>query len=173
MKKEDLKMGMVMENENGDRFLVVSFNNNYIIGYVSLNGDTTLEVNELKDNLKNNNIGSYYDIQKVYKDYTCQELLWERKRIPYLNIVRIILKNLPLSHRNGYIARDESKELFVYIKKPVKSLTANHWTEEIGVYSSEKETPLDLSAFSHLFEFIEWEDEEPYLIQSLIDATDK
>jgi hypothetical protein len=77
---------------------------------------------------------------------------------------RVILRNLPKQYR--WIARDDGGELgellgklYVYEKKPDKG--SNRWFD--GGYFK------NLSLFQHLFQFIKWEDEEPYKIQELLE----
>jgi hypothetical protein len=73
---------------------------------------------------------------------------------------KTILRNLPKEYK--WIARDCSGVLCVYENKPKKDGDA--WTS----YS------LDYSIlFQHLFQFIRWEDEEPYNIEELLEEYEK
>lgn len=69
---------------------------------------------------------------------------------------KVILKNVDKQYT--YIARDKSKNLYVYSEKPLKQ-----GSECITLYGNCCEL-----AFSHLFQFISWEDKEPYLIEDLL-----
>lgn len=57
-----------------------------------------------------------------------------------------------------WIARDEDGCLYIYNKKPYKCCV--EWENKSLCYN--------ISAFIHLFQFINWEDEEPYNIQDIL-----
>lgn len=59
---------------------------------------------------------------------------------------------------SGYIARDKSRVLHFYAKKPRKGLTG--WWTDNNIYTV---IPPNL-----LFSFIKWEDEEPYSIEEML-----
>ena len=63
-----------------------------------------------------------------------------------------------IEHGYQYIARDNDKALFAYDTKPRK-IPCQWWaTEKIkGIY------------FDECFKFVKWEDEEPTLIQDILD----
>lgn len=71
---------------------------------------------------------------------------------------KVILRNLPEHFK--WIARDKEGFLDIFVAKPLKSETVwmpteiNEWT--------------DITIFDHLFSFVKWEDEEPYLIEDLL-----
>ena len=71
---------------------------------------------------------------------------------------KVILKNI--NKKFKWIVRDEDGLLYVYIDKPVKVDTC--WDLYPYTYTSQ------LNLFNHLFTFIKWEDEEPYLIEDLL-----
>lgn len=71
---------------------------------------------------------------------------------------KVILRNLPECFK--WIARDEDGRLFVYSFKPLK--TTHAWMGDSLMYFTY------LNVFNHLFSFIKWEDEEPYLIEDLL-----
>lgn len=62
---------------------------------------------------------------------------------------KVILESIDKKYE--WIARDKNNNLCVYLKKPLKEITA--W---MGFNWG------DLNAFCHLFKFIKWEDEQPY-----------
>lgn len=69
---------------------------------------------------------------------------------------RVVLRNIPEKYK--YIARDNSGELYIYKGKPYKE--REEW------YSLFRFNELNL--FQDLFQFIKWEDEEPYNIEELL-----
>ena len=151
MKKSDLEYGNVVETRSGDKYLFTFHDEEDI--FVDLTGDGYYYFESLyfNTNYKNSDIV----IMKVYKDYTCKELLWERKEIPQLTEdEKVILRNLPKEYK--WIARDENGCLYVYTSKPEKVITM--W----------KGSGLPMMPFSHLFQFIQWKDDEPYLIEELL-----
>lgn len=161
MKKEDLKYGNVIENRRGDKYLIgydKRLRNLTRVGYVN--------IDDYDENLKciyyPNFLCPELDIVKVYEDYTCQEVLWERKDKPVLTEdEKTILKNLPKKFK--YIARDKNGNLWIY-EIPVEKHTS------VWEMSNEckRSDVLDFEAFEHLFQFIKWEDEEPYSIKELL-----
>lgn len=104
------------------------------------------------------------------KDFSCSggicsvcKLDWlkaEHKEIPKLSDAeRVILENLPEYYK--WIARDEfDNQLFIYTVKPIKNEIKNNWGAEGD--------NADLELFNHLFQFIKWEDENPYNIEELL-----
>ena len=87
---------------------------------------------------------SKYDFQKIYK--------------PLLLITqdeRVILRNI-----KGYtwLARDEDGRIFMYSAKPSKF--TSHWLE-LSYHMSNFN-------YSHLFDFIQWTDDEPCNIDDLL-----
>ena len=69
-----------------------------------------------------------------------------------------ILRNLPEEYK--YIARDSNANISVYKTKPTKKLSI--WVGLIGGNTA----PLNL--YNHLFQFVKWEDDEPYSIEELL-----
>ena len=69
---------------------------------------------------------------------------------------KVILQSIDPQFK--YIARDKNGLLYLYDDEPTKE--EKSWYPESD-YS-------DLCAFSHLFENVKWEDEEPTLIQDLL-----
>lgn len=158
MKKSDLRYGNVVEIRNGLKFLYIGYSN------LSLNTDFLrldrkdfdLLVSYYRNDFTYNNRNlQHLDIMKVYKDYTCKELLWERKETPKLTEdEKVILRNVPKYYK--WIARDINGSLYVYASKPEKGITI--W----------ENTGSPMIPFVHLFKFIKWEDEEPYSIEELL-----
>ena len=151
MKKSDLKYGNVVETRSGDKYLFTFHDEEDI--FVDLTGDGYYYFESLyfNTNYKNSDIV----IMKVYKDYTCKELLWERKEKPQLNEdEKVILRSLPKDYK--WIARDLSGMVYIFIERPEKG-------QAIWYGCGQPMIP-----FYHLFQFIKWEDEEPYLIEELL-----
>lgn len=101
-------------------------------------------------------------IVKIYEDYTCTKVLWERKERPVLTKdEKVILRNIDPMYK--YIARDITSlvtgGLHVYFNKPCKN-AANVWATN-NAYSS-------LQVYNHMFDFIKCDDKEPYSIKYLL-----
>ena len=155
MKKSDLKYGNVVENRKGIKYLYHCKNSDK---FLNLDYDAFLWIHNFDENLKCINDLNELDIMKVYKDYTCKELLWERKEKlkPLLTEdEKVILKNVPKHYE--WIARDIDGCLYVYASKPKKGITM--WEDSGG---------LPMIPFYHLCQFIKWEDDEPYSIEELL-----
>ena len=153
MKKSDLKYGNVVETREGIKYLYHCKNSDK---FLNLDYDGFLWIRKFDENLKDIDDLNEFDIMKVYKDYTLTELLWERKEIPQLTEdEKVILRNVPKHYE--WIARDIDGCLYVYASKPKKGITM--WEDSGG---------LPMIPFYHLFQFIQWEDEEPYLIEELL-----
>lgn len=74
------------------------------------------------------------------------------------DIEYIILKNI--ENKWKYITRDKSTGLYLHDMKPCKM--SNHWcTRDCGSWEN-------FWAFKHLFQFLQWTDKEPYLIEDLL-----
>ena len=155
--KKDLKYGMVVETKSGRKYMY-----NYRKEFVSLSGCSALDSDKHYANDLTAKIYCHeeFDIIKVYQDYTCQEVLWERKEIELSDHERSLLGALPCEFK--YIARDKSGDLFVFDDRPVKYVEYSEWVIT-GRFSNSGE----LKVFNHLFQFIKWEDEEPYYIPDL------
>lgn len=153
MNKSDLKYGNVVETGDGERYLFTYHDEENI--FIDLNGEEFYYFDSLR--LDNNCNNSLIAIMKVYKDYTLKELLWERKEKPKLtDDEKAILRNIYKEYK--WIARDESEKLYIFINKPYK--IERLWYAVDSIY--------DLHIFRHLFQFVKWEDEEPYLIEDLL-----
>ena len=161
MKKSDLKKyGNVVELRNGDKLLLVQNIglNEYKLIDLKGYGYTTLDI--YCDDLTNLEGFKNLDIMKVYKDYTLTELLWERKEEPKPTYdEKIILRNLPKKYK--YIARDLSGMVYIFIERPEKG-------QAIWYGCGQPVIP-----FYHLFQFIQWEDDEPYSIEELLKGEEK
>ena len=159
MKKNDLKHGNAVKLRNGDTMLFCWHFPDEIL--VNLEGRKFITFDSYRDNLTDIDNAAEFDIMKVYKDYTCKELLWERKekKLVVSEDEKAILRNVPKHYE--WIARDIDGHLYIYASKPKKGLTI--WVD----------TGLPMVSFDHLFRFIKWEDEEPYSIKELLKGEEK
>lgn len=150
MKKSDLKCGNVVELRNGLKFLFLDRHKSL----VELTGVGCTDIDYYDENLTRSSRQESYDIMKVYKDYTCKELLWERKDPKITEDEKVILRSLPKEYK--WIARDLSGMVYIFIERPEKG-------QAIWYGCGQPMIP-----FYHLFQFIKWEDEEPYSIEELL-----
>ena len=161
MKKEDLKYGNVVELRNSYKLFYHQFRGG---GLLHLNGEGYIELHNFKEDLTDIDCVSRLDIVKVYEDYTCTKLLWERKeksKIVLTDDEKAILKNLSKEYK--YIARDENGGLYIFTVKPKKNpYGIQKWNTEFV-----KEYEI-FTFYNHLFKFVKWEDEEPYSIEELL-----
>ena len=154
MEKSDLKYGNVVELRDGTRLIYSSVCSQQLL--IPLDGNGSLDYEERYSNGLKHKKFCDLDIMKVYKDYTCEELLWERKEKPKLTEhERTILENLDREYE--WIVRDMYGDIWVYICKPDK--------DEFGWNGRD----LAKLPFCNLFKFIKWEDDEPYLISDLLE----
>ena len=151
--KKDLDSGNVVEIRNGQKFLYHNIDRDKIL---DIRGYNYLKLTNYDKNFNcMTGTSPIFDIVKVYRDYTCQEVLWERKEEPKLTEdEKTILRNVPQYYK--WIARDGNGVVCLYPDKPHKSKTI--W-DSYGA----------LFPFHHLFQFIKWEDDEPYSIEELLE----
>ena len=150
MKKSDLEYGNVVETREGIKYLYHCKNSDK---FLNLDYDGFLWIRNFDENLNIIDCDNGLDIMKVYKDYTCKELLWERKEAKPTEDEKAILRNLPKEYK--WIARDLSGMVYIFIERPEKG-------QAIWYGCGQPMIP-----FYHLFQFIKWEDEEPYSIEKL------
>ena len=154
MKKSDLKYGNVVETREGIKYLYHCKNSDK---FLNLDDDGFLWIHNFDENLNIIDCDNGLDIMKVYKDYTLKELLWKRKEKPQIKLTedeKAILRNLPKEYK--WIARDLSGMVYIFIERPEKG-------QAIWYGCGQPMIP-----FYHLFQFIKWEDEEPYSIEDLL-----
>ena len=157
--KKDLDSGNVVEIRNGQKFLYHNIDRGKIL---DIQGYNYLDLNDYDENLKCKVVYlNTLDIIKVYRDYTCKEVLWERKKKPELTDVEKVLLRDYLSKGYKWIARDKDDYIYVYITKPL-TVSNTLWVSPYA-YSY----GCDIT-FERLFQFIEWEDDEPYSIEELL-----
>ena len=170
MKKSDLRNGMVAETRHKLRFLVFGDNLEGKDGHIKLkeyNDDMKFGNNHQPGDITLDN----FDIMKVYPTIYALKVvdhpwlpLWERKETPRLTSDEIaILRNIDKKYK--WIARDKNGILYIYDSVPEKR--GNYkWSRDtlhVDIFSN-------LSLFSHMFNFIKWTDDEPYVIVDLLDS---
>lgn len=169
MNKKDLINGTIVETREGNRYLVLD---NNLLNLSTL--DSWNDLHYFNDNLKNKDYKDFdivkvsipnnkNDIHNVFSSNANKNKSgvwsWIRPDKPKLTEdEKAILRNLPKEYK--YTARDENEELYIYCTKPEKNKVLEHW------YGGCDYEEFDL--FKHLFQFIKWEDEEPYLIEDLL-----
>ena len=72
---------------------------------------------------------------------------------------RIILENIYKDYK--WICRDIDGELKIYVEKPIKKSACWCWSKDCMTYKY-------ITPFNHLFQFITWNDSEPYNIEELL-----
>lgn len=166
MKKEDLKLGNIIEAKNGEKFLVSKNkgeNNKFI---VRLNGEGEGVFKGYSDTLEFN-LNPKYDIVKIYEDYTLTNLLWERPEPkPELSAKERNILVQALSDGYKWIARDKDNEVWLFDVKTYKAKYCGFevWLNGFGNNAH----PLILC--KDLFTFLHWEDKQPTKIKDLLIA---
>ena len=82
-----------------------------------------------------------------------------KEKITLSEVERIILENIDKEYK--WIARDECGDLVLHAVEPHKEYMCNTWIND------EAEDDI-LSPFNHLFQFITWNDEQPYNIEEIL-----
>lgn len=102
-------------------------------------------------------------------DEYCRKCPFNKDRVCTINIPSVwdipllisddekaILRNLDGELK--WVARDKDGKVFIYTNKPIKIY--NSWNDKSIVYKM---------VFPKLFQWVKWEDEEPYYIPDLLD----
>lgn len=173
MKLNDLKTGMWVKTRNGDMSLVMR-------DHVSISSSDGIfidkcgffEFKEYNDDMTDREFTEYDIIEVFIPDLEKCSLngvglisIWKRKQKPELtSFEKEFLKALKPAYKNGWIARNESGNLFVYDEKPKKLKRC--WGD--GFYDK-----VDISTMFTLFPikyftWCKWEDEEPWYIPDLL-----
>lgn len=104
---------------------------------------------------KFSNICSEVDENKI------KEILMKNVKPTLSEAERVILENINKDYK--WIARDDwDNQLFIYTAKPIKNEIKGNWGAEGD--------NADLELFNHLFQFITWQDDEPYNIEELLNG---
>lgn len=162
MKKEDLKIGYLVEYRNGYKRIVMPY------GLVNENGDTRNYFSNYDDELISFGFNRYdiikvYDIYEYDFDWKCnhRKLLWQRKEITLTPAEIQLLELLHCQYK--YITRDTDSSLTVHQDKPYRQYIAmdnRFWISAKEAHSIE--------AFDGLFKFITIDHEKPYDIGELL-----
>ncbi len=173
MKKEDLKYGNVVEFESGSRY-IYTFDNSreekdkrffLRLDLVSDYQRGVILESHISSDLIGNEDGWLHKgvkIMKVYEDYTCTKVLWERKEIVVPKITedeKKIIGLLPAKYDEWYIARDKSGELYIYKNKPAKC--------HLGYLSDEFDGVKPFTLYNQYFDCIKFEDEHVFRLIEL------
>lgn len=155
------KEGMVLETFCGDRYLYA-----YAIDLLENNIFVKLDGSGVCGGLSN--------VVKIYSDCTCSKVVWEKKEMPKLSEAeRVILSNLPRKCKNGYMTRDSkessTEDLWIYNGYPEK-YDDKQW--HLPLDRSDIGGAINMSIFTHLFQFVKWEDKEPWSIKELLEASE-
>lgn len=163
----------VVETRSGERYLVLECNGEIYLANLEkffssidyFNVDMTYQSFSVTS--------KYSDIMKVFVitspgviteatfcDRDLKEV-WRRKEIFITPDEKAILRNIK---GYKYIARDKNNKLFVYYGKPYKY--KSEWD-----YSDE--TYEKFLLFDHLFQMVQWTDDEPWKIEDLLKLPEK
>lgn len=159
MKKSDLKYGNVIEERDGYKCVV--YCNKTEKALISLITGMCVNLDHYREDLTDIEGLIGFDVVKVYEDYTCKKLLWERKEKLKPKLTedeKVILRNIGKTFK--WITRDEYWTLGFHSSKPHKE--AYFWSSLGANYVGD--------LFPNLFKFIKWEDDEPYLIEDLLEG---
>lgn len=154
----DLEYGYMLVLRNGTKVI------NSKTGFINvLTGEYEGEMALYNNNLTNiDRKHKEYDIMEVYSHVCYGGLLYRRKEITDEDF-----NNLSLLYGLGfrYIARDKDGEITAFEKKPFKD--DNMWDCEYGdIAICLEELPIFVNYNG--FTFINWEDEQPTLIDSVV-----
>lgn len=124
-----------------------------------MNKMQNMRTEELCNLLQDFNLKEYgVEYDTSYGKCMCEWLDAEHKEKPKLSEVeRVILENIDKDYK--WIARDKEECLRCYDCKPVKGNV--FWNITGKKYAH-------MGGFNHLFQFIKWEDTEPYNIEELL-----
>lgn len=101
----------------------------------------------------------------------CQKWLAEEyvEPVELSEIERTILQNIDKKYK--YIARDENSELRIHELKPEKTEVKKYnESNSVKDFWINKRSAEPFKMFSHLFQFVQWEDTEPYEIAKLLEG---
>jgi hypothetical protein len=130
------------------------------------------EGEEFRLSKSNNNYRIYNNKLHYYDDYYDR---WEKSHLDFNVVANMEVIKLPkkkeftddelcilrnIDKESKWIARDESNNLYIYKNKPTK--INRYWDVEYG----ERQR---LKVFSHLFQSIQWEDDEPVFIDDYVE----
>lgn len=150
---DDLKDENIIELRCGEKLV--------ILGEYFVNNNGYVKKKDYYQDFKNKNlkewdiVAAYPPSGKTQRDLismttpTAEPIWKEKKRIEIPEPDRTILENINEEYK--YIVRDHAGDIFVCTRKP----------EKHKYYWLGKEKSYPLTAFNHLFQFVQWTDEEP------------
>lgn len=124
------------------------------------NSSDTYAFDEEYGLISQNGTGEYEDAEILIKLLSGKLKFEKLPKIPTPKLTeaeRVILENLPKEYK--WIARDENNRLWFYTEKPEK---------EDFLWQAPSFYTQYIQLFNHLFQFIKWDDEEPYNIEELL-----
>lgn len=154
----DLEYGYMLVLRNGTKVI------NSKTGFINvITGEYEGEMSLYNDNLTNiDRKYKEYDIMEVYSNVFCGELLYRRKEITDEDMCYLSLL-YELGFR--YITRDKNKTLTVFVDKPYKdSVIWDCDYDEPAICLEELPIFVNYNGFT----FVNWEDEQPTLIDSVV-----
>lgn len=157
--KEDLRNNDIVILKNNDAYML--FNRNGELLLESENRQYMLKLSDYNNKLENNH--EEYHIVKIKRPSQLTDFVrscW--KNIPTIWARRpilskdeyYILKNIDQEYQ--FITRNSNKQLYLY-----KTISEKIW-------NTTSKSKFRLKIYEHIFEFIEFEDDKPYLIQDLL-----
>lgn len=160
--KDDLHNNDIVILKNNDACML--FNRNGELCLESEDYQRMLKLSDYNDKLENNH--EEYHIVKIKRPTQLTDFvrgywrkvptIWARR--PILSESEYhILKNVDPIYK--FITRDKHKQLYLYKKMPEKAE---------NIWNTDSKSNFRLEIYEHIFEFIKWEDDEPYLIQDLV-----
>lgn len=162
--KENLESGNVIETRMGGRYLYHHQNRDKLL---NLKESGFLHLNDFDENLKECGYdNNEFDIMKVYADYTCKELIWERKEIKLSETERAILNAIDENY--NWICRDKDNRLVISRYRPSKVEHYNRWYA-----TTDRDGDITRLPFTDLFKSIQWDDDEPYSIDDLLKESEE
>lgn len=161
----------VVETRSGERYLVLECNGKIYLANLErffstidcFNVDMTYQSfsanGEYKDIMKVFIIASTGVITEATFDDRNLTEIWHREELFITPDEKAILRNIKGFY---YIGRTLNGKLFLYKTKPIKQADnyyGGHWYE--------------FDEFSHLFQMVQWSDDEPWKIEDLLKPSEK
>ena len=125
-----------------------------------LNKMQNMSDEEIADVVRCGALDTKYAMKCLGEDCLDCKINWlkseHKEPITLLEAERVILENIDKEYK--WIARDYEGELYIYNAKPTKANWDWVTTKSIN----------EFICFNHLFQFITWNDEQPYNIEELL-----
>lgn len=100
--------------------------------------------------------------EATFNDRVLKEV-WRREEIFITPDEKVILRNIK---GFNYITRDKNKLLYSWDKEPHKDIDDGIWKNMYSEFS-------DIYTFNHLFQMVQWTDDEPWKIEDLLNLPEK